>query len=108
MLGLDETAFLAATATSSTRCVTGLVDLQPADGGPAWLLAVVEGRSGQVVANWLADRGQDWCDRVQVAALDPFCWVSGCLCGSGQPGRYRAARRRRLGSPFRWPLRGAC
>lgn len=72
VLGLDETAFLAATATSPTRFVTGLVDLRPADGGPARLLDVVEGRSGQVVANWLADRGQDWCDRVQVAALDPF------------------------------------
>jgi transposase len=72
VLGLDETAFLAATATSPTRLVTGLVDLAPAGGGPARLLDVVEGRSGQVVTDWLDDRGPDWCAAVQVAALDPF------------------------------------
>jgi hypothetical protein len=34
VLGLDETAFLAATAASPTQFVTGLVDLKPAGGGP--------------------------------------------------------------------------
>jgi transposase len=72
VLGLDETAFLAATATSHTQFVTGLVDLEPAAGGPARLLDVVEGRSGQVVTDWLDQRGPDWCRRVKVAALDPF------------------------------------
>lgn len=72
VLGLDETAFLAATATSSTRFGTGLVDLRPASGGPARLLDVVEGRSGKAVTEWLADRGDDWCAGVRVAALDPF------------------------------------
>jgi len=72
VLGLDETAFLAATATSPTRFVTGLVDLRPAGGGPARLLDIVPGRSGRVVSDWLADRGDDWCGRVRVAALDPF------------------------------------
>jgi hypothetical protein len=72
VLGLDETAFLAATAVSPTRFVTGLVDLQPAGGGPARLLDIVFGRSGRVVSDWLEDRGPDWCARVQVAALDPF------------------------------------
>jgi transposase len=71
-LGLDETAFLTATATRSTQFVTGLVDLAPAGGGPARLLDVVEGRSGAVVTNWLADRGPEWCADVAVAALDPF------------------------------------
>ena len=71
-LGVDETAFLAATATSHTRFVTGLVDLAPAGGGPARLLDVVEGRSGKVVTDWLAERGRDWCAEVAVAALDPF------------------------------------
>ncbi|MFL5334997.1 MAG: ISL3 family transposase [Geminicoccaceae bacterium] len=71
-LGVDETAFLAATATSHTRFVTGLVDLAPAAGGPARLLDVVEGRSGKVVTDWLEERGTDWCNDVQVAALDPF------------------------------------
>jgi transposase len=72
VLGLDETAFLAATATSPTRFVTGLVDLRPAGGGPARLLDIVLGRSGRVVSDWLDQRGEDWCARVQVAALDPF------------------------------------
>lgn len=72
VLGLDETAFLAATSTTATRLVTGLVDLAPAGGGPARLLDVVEGRSGQVVTDWLDERGRDWCADVRVAALDPF------------------------------------
>ena len=72
VLGLDATAFLAATAVSHTQYVTGLVDLAPAAGGPARLLDVVEGRSGQVVTDWLDQRGPDWCRRVKVAALDPF------------------------------------
>lgn len=71
-LGVDETAFLAATATSHTQFVTGIVDLAPAGGGPARLLDVVEGRSGKVVTDWLAERGPDWCANVAVAALDPF------------------------------------
>lgn len=72
VLGLDETAFLAATSTTATRLVTGLVDLAPAGGGPARLLDVVEGRSGPVVTDWLDERGRDWCADVRVAALDPF------------------------------------
>ena len=72
VLGLDETAFLAASATSPTQFVTGLVDIKPAGGGPARLLDVVAGRSGQVVTDWLDQRGPDWCARVKVAALDPF------------------------------------
>ena len=72
VLGLDETAFLRATPVAATRYVTGLVDLNPAAGGPARLLDVVEGRSGRVVSDWLEQRGADWCARVRVAALDPF------------------------------------
>jgi transposase len=33
---------------------------------------VVEGRSGQVVTDWLDERGPDWCAGVTTAALDPF------------------------------------
>ncbi len=72
ILGLDETAFLKATAASHTQYVTGLVDLRPAAGGPARLVDVVQGRSGKVVADWLAERGAAWRAGVQVAALDPF------------------------------------
>jgi transposase len=71
-LGVDETAFLAATPTSHTRFVTGVIDLAPAGGGPARLLDVVEGRSGKVLTDWLTARGVDWCAEVAVAALDPF------------------------------------
>ena len=71
MLGLGETAFLAATAVSPTRFVTGLVDLAPAGGGPARLLDVVQSRSGQAVIDWLDERGGDGRETVKVAALDP-------------------------------------
>jgi hypothetical protein len=43
-LGVDETAFLAATAYRSTSFVTGIVDLT---GRVARLLDVVEGRKGK-------------------------------------------------------------
>ena len=64
-LGVDETAFLAATARSHTQFVTGLVDLKPGGGGPARLLDVVQGRSGAVVSQWFTERGSDWCAGVQ-------------------------------------------
>lgn len=71
-LGVEETAFFAATAASHTRYVTGLVDLRPAGGGPARLLDLVEGRSGRVVTDWLSDRDPAWRAAVRVAAVDPF------------------------------------
>ncbi|MEJ7743730.1 MAG: ISL3 family transposase [Nocardioidaceae bacterium] len=36
------------------------------------MIDVVQGRSGKVVSDWLAERGTDWRAGVQVAALDPF------------------------------------
>jgi len=72
VLGVDETAFLKATPTSPTRFATGLVDLRPAGGGPARLLDVVEGRSGQVLSDWIEAQGEAFTRGVQVAALDPF------------------------------------
>jgi transposase len=70
-LGVDETAFLAATSTHATEFATGLVDLTRAD-GPARLLNVVPGRSGAVLSSWLRSRDADWRSWVAVAALDPF------------------------------------
>jgi transposase len=70
-LGVDETAFLAATSTHATEFATGLVDLTRAD-GPARLLDVVPGRSGAVLSSWLRSRDADWRSGVAVAALDPF------------------------------------
>ena len=62
--------------------MTGLVDLMPAGGGPARLLDVVAGRSGQVVTTWLDQRGLDWCRRVKVAVLDPFRGYERALRGA--------------------------
>lgn len=70
-LGVDETAYLSATATHPTEFATGLVDLTRT-AGPARLLDVVPGRSGAVLSTWLRGRDAGWRGGVQVAALDPF------------------------------------
>ena len=57
-VGVDETAYLRANATRSTLFATGIADLTP--GRTARLLDVVEGRSGTVLAAWLADRDPTW------------------------------------------------
>ena len=67
-LGVDETAFLAATPTSATIFATGVVALN----GRARLLDVVEGRSGNALSDWVSGRDQGWRDGITVAALDPF------------------------------------
>jgi hypothetical protein len=67
-LGVDETAFLAATPTAGTTFATGIVAL----GGRPRLLDVVEGRSGTALHDWVSARDQAWRDRISVAALDPF------------------------------------
>jgi transposase len=66
-LGLDETAFLAASATRRREMVTGFVDLDRHR-----LLDVVPGRSGQVVRDWLDQRADEWLAGIGVAVLDPF------------------------------------
>ena len=69
-VGVDETAYLRANATRSTTFATGIADLTP--GRSARLLDVVEGRSGGVLASWLADRDQAWRVGISTASLDPF------------------------------------
>jgi transposase len=69
-VGVDETAYLRANANRSTTFATGIADLSP--GRPARLLDVVEGRSGTVLASWLADRDQAWRTGIATASLDPF------------------------------------
>jgi transposase len=71
-VGVDETAFLAATATHATEFVTGIVDLTGHPGRAARLLDVVEGRSGKALSDWVSARDRAWRDGVTVAALDPF------------------------------------
>ncbi len=71
LAGVDETAYLAATATHGTEFATGLVDLTRRS-GPAPLLDVVPGRSGAVLSTWLRERDAGWRSQVALAALDPF------------------------------------
>jgi len=78
-LGVDETAFLAATAYRSTCFVTGIVDLT---GRVARLLDVVEGRSGKALCDWVSGRAQAWRDAIGVAALDPFRGYASALSTS--------------------------
>jgi transposase len=68
-LGVDETAFLGATAYHSSSFVTGVVDLT---GRVARLLDVVDGRSGKALCEWVSARTTAWREQVTVAALDPF------------------------------------
>jgi transposase len=67
-LGVDETAFLAATPTSGTAFATGIVALN----GRARLLDVVPGRSANALSVWVSGREQGWRDNITVTALDPF------------------------------------
>jgi transposase len=69
-VGVDETAYLRASGTHPTLFATGIADLTP--DRPARLLDVVGGRSGTVLAAWLAERDEDWKAQVTTASLDPF------------------------------------
>jgi transposase len=66
-LGLDETSFLCAGPRRRRLMITGFVDLDR-----HMLLDVAEGRSGQVVRDWLDQRSAAWLERVDVAVVDPF------------------------------------
>ncbi len=71
-VGVDETAFTAATATSPTAFVTGIVDLTRRRGGVARLLDVVEGRSAEALSCWITQRDPGWRAAVVAASLDPY------------------------------------
>ena len=85
-VGVDETAYLRASSCRSTTFATGIADLTP--GRSARLLDVVEGRSGTVLAAWLADRDQAWRAGITTASLDPFRGYATAL-GSQLPGAVR-------------------
>jgi transposase len=65
-IGVDEKRFLNATPTSRTRYTTQIVDLDRHQ-----VLDVLEGRSRDVVGDWLSERGTDWCENIRLATLDP-------------------------------------
>ncbi|WP_029149397.1 ISL3 family transposase [Microbacterium indicum] len=56
------------------KYVTVIIDLTPirTGTGPSRLLAMVEGRSKQVLKTWLAARPSSWRDGVDVVAMDGF------------------------------------
>lgn len=65
-IGVDEKRFLNATPTSRTVYTTQIVDLDRHQ-----VLDVLEGRSRDVVGDWLQERGTEWCEKIRLAALDP-------------------------------------
>ena len=65
-IGVDEKRFLNATCTHHTVFTTQIVDLDRHR-----LLDVIEGRSRDVLDNWLTERGEQWCDQIRIATLDP-------------------------------------
>jgi transposase len=69
-VGVDETAYLRASGTHPTLFATGIADLTP--DRPARLLDVVQGRSGTVLAAWLAQQDVGWKATITTASLDPF------------------------------------
>ena len=79
-LGVDETAFAAASATRSTSFVTGIVDLTRRR-GPARLLDVVAGRSALALAGWVNNRHPAWRAGIRIAALDPYRGYATALRG---------------------------
>ena len=95
-IGVDETAFMRATAVRSTVLATGVVDLHRGR-----LIDIVEGHSRKVLADWLADQSQRWAARISVGALDPFRGYGAALSG-GLPHAVRVLdpfHVERLGSP---------
>lgn len=65
-IGVDEKRFTNATATHRTTFTTQIVDLDRHR-----IIDVIEGRSRDVLGDWLDERGTQWCDRIALATLDP-------------------------------------
>lgn len=65
-IGVDEKRFLNATPDHRTTFTTQIVDLDR-----HLLLDVIKGRSRDVLDEWLAERGPDWCSQINLATLDP-------------------------------------
>ena len=72
VIGVDEHCWRH--TRKGDKYVMVVIDLTPVrDGkGPARLLDMVEGRSKQVFAIWLAERPQAWRDKVEIVAMDGF------------------------------------
>ena len=77
-LGVDEHVWQHAAPGRRTQLATGVVDLTP--DRPPRLLEVVQGRTGKVYADWLAEQEQAWRDQIRTVALDPFRGYATALC----------------------------
>jgi transposase len=75
-LGLDETAFLGASATANTTYVTGFVGVTAGR-----LLDVAQGRSATTVSSWLAGHDESWLDAVETVTIDPHAGYKAGLVG---------------------------
>jgi transposase len=64
-LGLDETLFVRVGGRHRQSWSTSIVDV-----GDPRLLDVVPGRSGAEPCRWLAERGDEWLERIEWATLD--------------------------------------
>lgn len=82
-IGVDETAFMRASAIRPTVFATGIVDLHRGR-----LIDVVPGRSRKVLADWLAEQPDGWAAGIEVAALDPFRGYGAAL-STGLPNAVR-------------------
>ena len=73
-MGVDEHIWRPSRVSSKDKAVTVMVDLTRDEHGclHARLLDAVQGRSGRVYADWLAEQGLEVTVSVEHAALDPF------------------------------------
>lgn len=82
VLGVDEHIWHHAPRPGKgPKELTGMVDLTRDKDGKtqARLLDLVPGRSGAAYADWLAERGEAFRDRVKIATLDPFRGYSNAI-----------------------------
>ncbi|HEU0041475.1 MAG TPA: ISL3 family transposase [Jiangellaceae bacterium] len=66
-VGLDETSFLAATASHPTLLVTGIVDLEAGR-----LIDVLPARSAHAVTGWLDSKPAPWRAGIRHVVIDPY------------------------------------
>jgi len=72
VIGVDEHAWRH--TRKGDRYVTVIIDLTPVRdrSGPSRLLDMTEGRSKQVLKQWLDSQSEDWRSRIEVVAMDGF------------------------------------
>ncbi len=64
-IGVDETSFLAATATERTRWVSSICDVEA-----RCVIDLIEGRQAPDLDRWLAERPEQWRNAVSVTVCD--------------------------------------